>query len=149
MLACRSIPGKYCLVGAGRYVDPDIWAVRKRLVINCQTLAKVYSAETHHRVFTGFVVRSPAKDLLADHSFPKQGRLSGESVVDDVLEKVLALLGRPKRRAGEQIFQSLPDLFGFRKRERGILDVRISRTGFGLDHKYSIVLTDYEGSQSN
>jgi hypothetical protein len=125
LLACRSVPGKDCFVGAGRHINSDIWTVRKRLVINCQALAKVYGAETHHGVFTRFVIRAPAKDLFADHSFPKQGGLSGESVVDDVLEKVLALLGRPKRRTGEQIFQRLTNLFGFRNGERGILGVRI------------------------
>jgi hypothetical protein len=73
ILVCWRVPGEDGFVGAGRYVDSNIWTAGKRLIIDRQALTKVYSAEPHHRVFARFVVRTSAENLLADHPFPKQG----------------------------------------------------------------------------
>ncbi len=105
------IPAEGSSIAARRDLNVDLWGLVQGLVVLGQAFPHLCYPDSDYRIVAGLIIRSPAKDLRADHSFPQKIILAGETVFDDVAQQVLALLGVSKRCAGQDVVEGLLQVF--------------------------------------
>ncbi len=101
-------PGKGRSIRAWRNINLYKWKIREGLIVECQPLPQIRSADSNHRIVTWLVVRPATENLFADDALTQQSQFAQQGVFNDIAQQMLTLRRRSERWASQQIFKSSP-----------------------------------------